>query len=151
MLKRCLLRAGTWWMKRSRMLLCISTSFGLNLWFFFKGFKDRNYRVIEGWRVCDPAEGLFLCVCVCACVFGSRWKHSHTPPDSRLWLLNPLWELPCVIQTFRANLSMQAGAASFRKQQLSLSLPLPLPQSLLQCVYMCVSVWLNCMCLCVHV
>lgn len=130
---------------------CIFTSFGSNSWFFFKALKDRTCRVIQGWHVFVIQQKASFCVFVCACVFGSRWKHSHTPLDSRLWLLNPLWELPCVIQTFRANLSMQAGAASFRKQQLSLSLPLPLPQSLLQCVYMCASVWLNYICVCVCV
>ncbi len=63
----------------------------------------------------------------------------HTP-DSRLWLLNPLRELPCVIQTFRANLSMQAGAASFRKQQLCLSRSRSLHPPLL-CVCMWVCAW----------
>lgn len=100
------------------------------------GFTEYSewYLLVIGERTC------FVCVCMRVWV----WMETSTRPlDSRLWLLNPLWELPCVIQTFRANLSMQAGAASFRKQQLSLSDSLHPPL----CVYWCV---LH-MCLCVQV
>lgn len=58
---------------------------------------------------------MYLCVHVCLHVFAMLEISTYV--QSCRWCLLSLRELPCVIQTFRANLSMQAEAASCRQQQ----------------------------------
>lgn len=58
---------------------------------------------------------MYLCVHVCLHVFAMLEISTYV--QSCRWCLLNLRELPCVIQTFRANLSMQAEAASCRQQQ----------------------------------